>query len=362
MHSNNYPYTSHTDNIKKRLEVESAAENLNQFTVQRKHKKEAEKEEKKQSYEQLMSYQPWGKPGGGAPTGNTSRTVPRSKMEASPFGKPGGGAPMKSNSGKLKAYTHSDPEIQFQKRERGQVIDVVSPNPLKHSTKNSLVTDLESEARRSREERQVMQRSNGTGKTASSWNSDETLPSEPRWWEENEYQYYDPFGRPGAGAPIKDSAGKVRTTRIVSVATNHLPPKVSEENLFFGKPGAGAPIRDSNGRVVTNRTHNLAQTVQETDPKSDIKKFKNQPRWNAYLKKQHNAGHQEANREEQRRYNEELEQLARMREAQKENEVQLERRASLEHANKWNSIWGKPGAGAPMAGNRRQKFDVDIYA
>ena len=123
---------------RKQLEVESASENLDQFTVQRKHKLEAEKEEKKASYEQLMTYQPWGKPGGGAPTGNTTRTVPRSKMESSPFGKPGGGAPLKSNSGKLKTKTKNDPEIQFQKRERGQVIDIVSPNP-KYKTNNPLV-------------------------------------------------------------------------------------------------------------------------------------------------------------------------------------------------------------------------------
>lgn len=34
---------------------------------------------------------------------------------------------MRTDSGKLKTKSNVDPEIRFQKRERGQVIDVVGP-------------------------------------------------------------------------------------------------------------------------------------------------------------------------------------------------------------------------------------------
>lgn len=44
-----------------------------------------------------------------------------------PLGKPGGGAPLRSDSGSLKAAIGLDPEIQFQKRHREQVHNVIMP-------------------------------------------------------------------------------------------------------------------------------------------------------------------------------------------------------------------------------------------
>ena len=76
-----------------------------------------------------------------------------------------------------------------------------------------------------------------------------------------------------------------------------------------------------------------------------------------------NKNHRRINsKEDQQRYNEELDEQANMRIIQKENEIKREKQASMEHADKVDSVWGKPGAGAPLNENRRRKFYVDINA
>lgn len=69
-------------------------------------------------FQQLMDYNPWGKPGGGAPT----RRIGKNNVfgEDGPvehtflaFGKPGHGAPNKTRSGRLRTRLPADPSIRF---------------------------------------------------------------------------------------------------------------------------------------------------------------------------------------------------------------------------------------------------------
>ena len=54
------------------------------------------------------------------------------------------------------------------------------------------------------------------------------------------------LGQPGAGAPLRDSAGILQTRRFQPDAK----PPLSQFDPW-GKPGAGAPIKSKEGEIVT---------------------------------------------------------------------------------------------------------------
>jgi len=207
-------------------------------------------EEKRKDHEMLVSYKaPWGKAGGGAPNDNEHhertqqvRRLLDDKEQTFPFGRPGAGAPLKTNSGNLKTGLHADPEIRFQKRDRNQIYDVIVPEgkSVGQSRKYPYETNLDILAHESRAmKRQVVKRNDDMSTSV-----------------------YDPFGRPGAGAPLRDSKGKANANRsrnlMRTIEGNNDPnPNEVTKNGFYGGFGRGGPNVDEEGVAQTYKKQTL---------------------------------------------------------------------------------------------------------
>lgn len=260
---------------KKMREVKERENDYNEYLQQKELQAQIRDEEKRKDLDMLKMYkQPWGKPGGGAPTSDTHRSkeihhLIDHKEQVLPLGKPGGGAPLRSDSGSLKAAIGLDPEIQFQKRHREQIHNVIMPS---NKTKRNYeyLTELDILAQKTREQRNVIVRDKDFSSTI-----------------------YDPFGRPGAGAPIYDNNGKTKAARSKKLlqdvqgdtskhqlkdaslpyGTPRFKRPVEDTNEFqgfaagFGKGGAGAPIVDKDGNVITTKR----QTLVKSDDSAIIK-------------------------------------------------------------------------------------------
>jgi len=223
----------------------------NNHVQQQEMNKKFKDDEKRKDLIMLKSYkQPWGRPGGGAPKEDHYRTQEVNRLENHkeqifPFGNPGAGAPLRSLSGSLKANLPADPEIRFQKRERNQVHDIIQP--INTSPRQGpFTTNLDILAQETREKRKVMKR-------------DQDMSS----------SVYDPFGRPGAGAPLRDQNGNFQTARTMNMSrTIQETGQLSKEQLskeqqnhgtlpYGGRGGNGAPMLDNHGYLVTTHKQTL---------------------------------------------------------------------------------------------------------
>eukprot|EP00054_Salpingoeca_dolichothecata_P009976 m.56187 g.56187 ORF g.56187 m.56187 type:complete len:719 (+) comp18719_c0_seq2:77-2233(+) len=168
-------------------------------------------EQKKRDMEQLRSYNPWGKPGGGAPKNrhgliNQDRLHQETaKKAADPFhtesfGKPGGGNVNRTASGKPKTQRQLDADTQF--------ANVFRDAPAAHKARydpskpdpNSYRQDLDAQA----QERQF---------------SDTQRRKQSAVLAQSHLQK-EMFGRPGAGAPVRDKDGNLKATKGQVLAGN----------------------------------------------------------------------------------------------------------------------------------------------
>lgn len=249
---------------KKQREVENTEKEYHRYKKEKEENRKRIEDEKRRDHEMLTSYKaPWGKAGGGAPNERHERSqqVRRlldDKEQTFPFGRPGAGAPLKTNSGNLKTGLSADPEIRFQKRDRNQIHNVVNPEGRaeKEHRKFPYETNLDILAHETRAQRKVLKRN-----------------------EDMSVSVYDPFGRPGAGAPLRDDQGKtqvarsrnlIRTVKGDDDGDNHLTdaslqygtPRLKKEiknkdqtGFYggFGRAGGGAPNFGNDGIVQTSK-------------------------------------------------------------------------------------------------------------
>lgn len=145
--------------------------------------------EKRKDLEQLQTYNPWGKPGNGAPREKTTlvsgeltlakqlKTAPPGYVEKS-FGKAGNGAPIRTTSGHVKA------NVPFEV-ERPLMPNITVDPQYGQELKQQVET-----RKAAKEERRA--------------HSAELAAAESS---------YSPYGKPGAGAPIKTNEGILATNR-----------------------------------------------------------------------------------------------------------------------------------------------------
>ncbi|XP_078662061.1 uncharacterized protein LOC144906031 isoform X17 [Branchiostoma floridae x Branchiostoma belcheri] len=257
-----------------------AEQDIARWRTEKARRKVEEVEEKKRDLEMLKTYQPFGRPGAGAPKPGIkkesppiteNRMAPMTRMTNSletrfkppmpehtyedGFGKPGAGAPYRTESGKIKTTHKQDPTLWFKANNKAaeRELEMIERYKLDPKTAKEYKTEL---ARLVEDKKQKMQQE---------YQAD--LEADKKMAE------FNPFGKPGAGAPLRDYHGRTR-----SYFDPHKPRLVDkvdrsqgggDEYNPWGK-GQGVPVYDKSGNVRRfKRTdmYGVPETFQ-----SDVKK------------------------------------------------------------------------------------------
>ncbi|KAK3733793.1 hypothetical protein QZH41_015110, partial [Actinostola sp. cb2023] len=457
--------------------------------------------EKKRDLEMLRSFEPWGRPGAGAPnkgSGPITWEARRTKAvttlkeeEYNPIGGGrggGGGAPNRTVSGKPLALLHADPELRFPTY--GQSGDVVPPS-LRYKKDKDYGRDLETfmdnvKARKELQRQESLEQelrhishdpygrpgagapmTNEKGQVKSYYpttlskdmcelrtveprhphayndTQSKSLTSVYQMWPKERYDPWGkgygtverdragnivktikpktddldgigiPVGRPGAGAPMKDDDGNIKTKKTQTLTKNNygqlmsrdFSPKGSRDVYNpFGKPGAGAPLIDPHGKVKTHLIAKVEHDGMQTPPitskndlyakqtylktlqdmkdqalqqrrieSEDLRKsgtdvaswlrsgVVGQPKFDPVTKEivathkhtsditQQKLNIRRQKTESSSTYHHDLQVLAEERQQLRKKERDIERETSLQHVNTMNQLWGRPGAGAPLS-------------
>ncbi|CAH1241938.1 Hypp6447 [Branchiostoma lanceolatum] len=197
-----------------------AEQDIARWRTEKARKKVEEVEEKKKDLEMLKTYQPFGRPGGGAPKPGTkkesppitdNRMAPMNRMTNSletrfkppmpehtyedGFGKPGGGAPFRTESGKIKTTYKMDASLWFKANNKAaeRELETIERYKLDPQTAKEYKTEL---ARLMDDKKQKMQQEYQADMEADKKMAD-----------------FNPFGKPGAGAPLRDYHGQLKLKR-----------------------------------------------------------------------------------------------------------------------------------------------------
>ncbi|XP_066301205.1 uncharacterized protein [Branchiostoma lanceolatum] len=197
-----------------------AEQDIARWRTEKARKKVEEVEEKKKDLEMLKTYQPFGRPGGGAPKPGTkkesppitdNRMAPMNRMTNSletrfkppmpehtyedGFGKPGGGAPFRTESGKIKTTYKMDASLWFKGNNKAaeKELETIERYKLDPQTAKEYKTEL---ARLMDDKKQKMQQEYQADMEADKKMAD-----------------FNPFGKPGAGAPLRDYHGQLKLKR-----------------------------------------------------------------------------------------------------------------------------------------------------
>ncbi|XP_063952661.1 uncharacterized protein LOC129257677 isoform X11 [Lytechinus pictus] len=241
---------------KKVRQMREAEWDQSQWKTFKKEQSKSDVETKKKDLQMLRDYKPFGRPGAGAPRGEReayrTRAVSDDQLNDGPellkflqFGKPGNGAPIRTDSGKLKASIRANNDIRFREgagMRKGVENNTRYTNPKEYGDKvNSELGNMALERRTVREMERQMEKE-----------------EERKTWE------YNPFGKSGAGAPIKTESGNLKTGRARTLAKDPLELKQIEEKPHMKKlapeegntvqynpwgKGHGAPERDADGNT-----------------------------------------------------------------------------------------------------------------
>ncbi|XP_065053556.1 uncharacterized protein LOC135682548 isoform X1 [Rhopilema esculentum] len=296
---------------KREMQAREIEEDIARSRLEKANQRAHKAVEQRKDLEMLQSYRPWGKPGGGAPRGlendrnATMRTrnvglLGDDKDQVFPFGKPGAGAPNRTESGRLKTKLAGDTTVRLRAHKDGRPVDFI---PMKNANTDEYKTELDRQAEETRHRR--------------------------HWEKEQDFQHdletlrYDPYGRPGGGAPLRADDGThkaglplqlsndIYELRTKEPRNSHnfsgnvdedynqailpkpdasrkekqevLRKEYSDEEMNqgfqFGMPGAGAPIRDKNGKIVAHGRQTLvkdktgALVKSPTKPREDSTYF-----------------------------------------------------------------------------------------
>eukprot|EP00058_Branchiostoma_floridae_P016642 XP_002602130.1 hypothetical protein BRAFLDRAFT_128459 [Branchiostoma floridae] len=228
------------------------------WRTEKARKKVEEVEEKKRDLEMLKTYQPFGRPGGGAPK----------HTYEDGFGKPGGGAPYRTESGKIKTTLKQDPVLRFKDnkasaRELEQIERYRLDPRAAMEYKSELARLMDDKKHQMQQEYQAdieadrkMAEFNPFGKPgAGAPLRDYHDPTKPRLVDKVDRSQgggdeYDPWGK-GQGAPMWDKSGNVRRFKRTDV---YGVPETYQSDVKGGtldlKPtGGGGPLLDDSGKV-----------------------------------------------------------------------------------------------------------------
>ncbi|KAG1650013.1 hypothetical protein GQR58_028463 [Nymphon striatum] len=227
-----------------------------------KQKKEEQKVqkvlEKKENMEMLKAYNPWGRPGGGAPRGSDSNNKEKfinnlmtyeqdeeldNKKNLLSFGKPGNGAPNRTQSGRRVTQVQCDPNLRFQNNK-----------DVRKSIENKIRYNTDQQAKKVYREDldRMVEYKKAVAKEKQNFEQESKVINDPEGFD------YNPWGQ-GYGKAEKDERGNIRRHKH-AVSRDHgireFSAKAPPENIPVivnesSRGGAGAPIRGENGAVKT---------------------------------------------------------------------------------------------------------------
>ncbi|XP_076324443.1 uncharacterized protein LOC143232660 isoform X2 [Tachypleus tridentatus] len=436
---------SSADILRRQREKEMVEQEMAQQKIAKHLQLRQKEEEKRRDMEMLRSYNPWNKPGAGAPMQNSKRTKVIEKQMISSdqsnddilgntltgFGRPGAGAPHRTKSGRTKTQLFGDPDIRFQD---AQHVRLSIENQLRYKNSEGDNVDNTKEKRIKQQttiNKQQMESEESKyepwGKGCGNPERDEVgnirrhkfLTSVQHGGLEHT-SFSEDIGvalplsnRGGNGAPQMTSSGnpktRLRNTLDFSEFSGHFtgdnaasPIEEKEDYNPWGKPGAGAPLKDkravgmdfmgrstsgnSKKRNQESKQNYLHDLLQETEEKKNREKMEKQliddgigvvswiqqktvgrPRKDPVTGEMlnHSKGVSDvtatkldirrlkSNQSEE--YHNYLTQQAESRRRQRQEQKEREICEQKQHVDTWNSFWGKGGSGAPLDPNIHHK-------
>ncbi|XP_025422501.1 uncharacterized protein LOC112692146 isoform X2 [Sipha flava] len=254
----------------------------------------------------IDDYNPWGKPGHGAPNDDGLRkrkifteppTSPWKEVsnEVTKMGRPGGGAPLKTSSGKIKNFRIEDPQLRFQFHAPDRNIvdnDLRYRIPLKDQRMYKMELD-------------------------------EMVKEKQEIIEENRKKEM-----------IRDQQLGYVDGSILKLGSHPNDNKESTEDIEAVTGGVElAPLLAARRRQNSKWPLHTSDVTKIYDPKSNF--------WI-----------------DEREYHKFLEKQISGREKRKQHEHEEEIQEGQKHYEHWNEFWGKPGGGAPK-GTMRQKENLE---
>ncbi|XP_076334017.1 uncharacterized protein LOC143238021 isoform X1 [Tachypleus tridentatus] len=220
---------SSADVLRRQRDREMVAQEMSRLKLVKKDHQRQQEEEKRQNMEMLVRYNPWNKPGAGAPMENSKRTKfteeQLDKNDQSDnnvlgntltgFGKPGAGAPQRTKSGRMKTQLSGDPEIRFQDAQKVR-LSIENQLRYKNPDKDNPINSQES-----RKQRQLAKK------------------KRQMQLEDTEFQ---PWGK-GFGNPERDEKGNVRRHKF----SNSVQHGVMESRPPSQELGVALPLSNRGG-------------------------------------------------------------------------------------------------------------------
>ncbi|XP_062519805.1 uncharacterized protein LOC134194847 [Corticium candelabrum] len=259
------------DIVARRRQQEEADRDIAQWRQRKAAEQQNRNEEKRKDLELLRGYVPWGKPGAGAPLKGCNGTVQaqRGKLLEEPmeppspqgffslFGKPGAGAPNRTTSGRVKAAFVHDHSTRFQSTMKRDV-----EHRYRYAKGHDCITDY-----------------------ARSLDSQVKLQAEQqarnKEWElerDTETIHYDPYGRPGGGAPNRNDTGGVITSLKNSLSSESS--KSLEEKKRYSQrldrqiQEKARSRKESMGLEVDYNPWGKGTGVPQRDPSGNIRRYR----------------------------------------------------------------------------------------
>ncbi|XP_071825904.1 uncharacterized protein [Apostichopus japonicus] len=264
---------------KKLRQVQEADLDVSSYKEKQQQRRRESYTEKKKDLQMLIDYKPWGRPGGGAPREETSNRRTK-KMELTElengkqmenfikFGQPGHGAPLRTSSGTIVTNLKANNDIRF-KTDVKDVSKAVENKMRYKTTRQSGEKYTKDLATLTQERKEAEER-----------HRKQEYEQEVKTWQ------YDPYGKPGAGAPLKTDSGNLKVGRNKTLVkdgyemrdvefkiTNRdkkrresLGASQDKEQASGSEPwgkGIGAPRYDENGNLLSRFKWSNPNTIQE---------------------------------------------------------------------------------------------------
>eukprot|EP00731_Ephydatia_muelleri_P030826 Em0022g340a len=247
------------DATQKRPQLEAGNFALHQIIQAARQPERSILAEKRKDLDMLRSYDPWGKPAPGAPriTSNgeidarrTIRREPAGGAEGlhGAFGRPGGGAPLRTDSGHVQVALKADADIRFQKQLKKEVEATLRYKPL-----DGRSTPIERSVIRTESEKDRLAQESKK-KTVYAQKLEQQLAEQIKREAQEAIEakvrvvgvqttpsLYDPWGRPGAGAPLRDEQGQPKVTLHGALLREQ---RNTQEHLLVGLGTGGRQARE----------------------------------------------------------------------------------------------------------------------
>ncbi|XP_022242315.1 uncharacterized protein LOC106460011 isoform X2 [Limulus polyphemus] len=440
---------SSADILRRQRESEMVGEETARLKMVKHLQRRQKEEEKRRDMEMLQSYNPWNKPGAGAPMQNSKRTkIVEEHMGSNDqpnddilgntltgFGRPGAGAPLRTKSGRTKTQISGDPDIRFQD---AQHVRLSIENQLRYKNSDRDNVDNTQEKKIEQQLASNKQQMESEESKYEPWGKGCGNPERDEVGNVRRYKFstsvqhgvLEPSSpsedtgialplsnRGGNGAPQMTLSGnpktRLRNTLEVSEISGHFagnnaasPIEGEEDYNPWGKPGAGAPLKDNRAvgmdfmekmgwsmsgnpkrRSQESKQNYLHDLLQKTEEKKNRDKMEKQhliddgmevvswireksvgrPRKDPVTGEllNHSRGVSDVTAakldirrlksDQSEEYHNYLTQQAEARRRQRQEQKEREICEQKQHLDTWNSLWGRGGSGAPLDPNNHHK-------